>query len=68
MHEIQTRLHRKYGYGLKTLATQHQLLKNGHILKADDPMTDGEDIQEINGVTINLEAPESLALGLVAGL
>lgn len=61
-------MHRKYGYGLKALKSPRHWAKSSHILKADDPMSDGQGVDIINGVEIDLEDPTSLALGFVAGL
>lgn len=67
--EIQGRTHRKYGHNLRSLKNPRYWTENAHkILKADDPMTDGQGTDMINGVEINLEDARSLLLGFVSGM
>ncbi len=67
--EIQARTHRKYGHNLHTLKSPRYWAQNApKILKQDDPMTDGEGTDLINGVEINLEDARSLLLGIVGGM
>ena len=61
-------MHRRYGYGLKSLGSPRYWTERAGRLQQSDPMSDGQGVDIINGIEIDLADKKTLALGFVAGL
>lgn len=67
--EIQTRLHRQYGPGLRDLSDpKTPALFAAHPALGQTTVDNGDGTQTINGLVINTKSWKSFPLGLVSGL